>query len=225
LNAPQSQESSPLQIRGPRASSVIVQHVPPNLQDPFLTWQRNVSSAASLFHGYQTTEAYPPVEPSSKPEWVVVIHFDTPGALENWLTSPERAHWMDLLPPELHDFSVKTLPTGLGSWFALTVQAPNATLLPHWKAFLTVLLGLYPAVMLLNIFLAPHLKPLGIPLAMLIGNAASVSFLEYLGMPALSRLLSPWLHANTPETRPLSYLGAALLLAALALMTYLFTLV
>ena len=58
-----------------------------------------------------------------------------------------------------------------------------------------------------------------------IGNAASASFLEWLGMPVITWLLGPWLRANGQEGRVHSFVGLILILGALALMTYLFQLV
>ncbi len=212
---------SPLKIYPPRASSIIVHRVQPDRVDTFLQWERAITSAASLFPGYQVTEAYPPANPELQ-EWVVLMHFDDAKTLESWLNSTQRADWMAKLPPESRNFQVKTLPSGLGE-FLLKPPAEKRNL-PHWKSFLAVLFALYPTVMLLNFFLAPHLKPLGLPLAMLISNAASVAFLEYLAMPFLSKALAPWLQANEPKDRPLSFLGLTLLLTALSLMAYTFNL-
>src|ERR1700689_2621753 len=120
-----------LKIRRPRASSVIVQRIPPDAVDGFLQWQDGVSAAAAEFAGYQTTEVYPPggkqpggKQPGGKqpegmhPEWVVVVHFDDARTLQDWLDSGQRAEWLAKLPSETKDFQLKMLPAGLGSWFA-----------------------------------------------------------------------------------------------------------
>jgi antibiotic biosynthesis monooxygenase (ABM) superfamily enzyme len=210
-----------LEVRGSRASSVIVQRIPRNATDGFLAWQRGISAAAAEFAGYQMSEAYPP--PLGKDEWVVVVHFDDATKLQGWLDSPLRADWIAKLPQEIRDFHVKTLPAGFGSWFAGLPEDGGA--LPHWKMFVTVLLGLYPTVMLLTFFLAPHTERFGLAVAMLIGNAASVAFLEWLGMPLISRFLGSWLRANGKETRTYSLVGLVLILVALGVMTLLFHLI
>jgi uncharacterized protein len=207
-----------LEVRGARASSVIVQHIPPNATEVFLAWQRSISAAAAKFPGYQTTEVYPPS--GGKDEWVAVVHFDDAQTLQGWLDSPQRAEWIAKLPREIRDFHLKLLPAGFGPWFAGLPDDSGP--LPHWKMFLTVLVGLYPTVMLLTFFLSPHTNRFGLAVAMLIGNAASVAFLEWLGMPVMSRLLGPWLRANGKETRALSLVGLALMLAALGAMTFVF---
>jgi uncharacterized protein len=207
-----------LEVRGARASSVIVQRIPPDAVEVFLAWQRSISAAAAKFQGYQTTEVYPPA--GGKDEWVVVVHFNDVQALQGWLDSPQRAEWIAQLPQESRDFSLKLLPAGFGSWFAGLPDDGGP--LPHWKMFLTVLLGLYPTVMLLTFFLSPHTQRFGLAIAMLLGNATSVAFLEWLGMPVLNRWLGSWLRANGKETRAFSLVGLALMLAALGALTFVF---
>ena len=90
---------------------------------------------------------------------------------------------------------------------------------------LTVLVALYPTVMFLAIFLAPHTKGLGLAGSMLVGNAASVAMLEWLIMPVVRRILGPWLRGNENTDRALSLRGMVLIVVALAVMTFLFTLV
>jgi hypothetical protein len=101
---------------------------------------------------------------------VVVLHFDTAAALRGWLDSPERAGWVARLRDEVGEFRLRTLPGGFGPWFA-DPPAP-------WKVALTVLLGLYPTVMLLTLFVGPHTSRLGLALSMLVGNALSVALLQ-----------------------------------------------
>jgi antibiotic biosynthesis monooxygenase (ABM) superfamily enzyme len=216
-----------LEIRPARASSVIVQRIPPDAVDGFMQWQNEVSVAAAKFPGYQTTEVYPPPSGTqsegNQPEWVVVVHFDDAKSLQDWLDSRQRAEWLAKLPSKAKDFQLKMLPAGLGSWFA---GAPEGVVpFPHWKMFLSVLLGLYPTVMLLTFFLSPYTVRYGLAVAMLIGNAASVAFLEWLGMPILSRLLGPWLRANGKRGRAVSLVGLVLILVTLGGMTFAFHMV
>jgi antibiotic biosynthesis monooxygenase (ABM) superfamily enzyme len=223
MNPPSADEGRPpLEIRGPRASSVIVQRIPPDAAAVFLEWQRGITAAAAPFPGYQTTEIYPPS--GRQEEWVVIIHFDDPKSLQDWLDSPRRAEWVAKLPSQLRDFRLKTVPAGFGAWFAgLTADGEP---LPHWKMALTVLVGLYPTVMLLTLFLSPHTQRFGPAVALLIGNVASVCFLEWLATPFLiTPLLGTWLRANGKESRALSAVGAVLIVGSLALMTFLFSLV
>src|SRR5688572_30576282 len=98
---------SRMQVRGVRASSVIVHHVPADAVEQFLEWQRSITQVAVTFSGYQTTEVYPPGDPGQT-VWVVVIHFDNSEALQRWLDAPSRAEWTAKLPAGVADFKLKT---------------------------------------------------------------------------------------------------------------------
>jgi antibiotic biosynthesis monooxygenase (ABM) superfamily enzyme len=223
MNPSSAGEGRPLlEIRSARASSVIVQRIPPDAAEAFLEWQRGITAAAAGFPGYQTTEIYPPS--GQQEEWVVILHFDNLQTLQDWLASPTRAEWVAKMPCPAQNYRLQMVPAGFGAWFA-GLTADGAPL-PHWKMALTVLVGLYPTVMLLNLFLAPHTQRFGPAIALLIGNVASVSFLEWLGTPwIITPLLGPWLQARGKEQRTLSIVGAILIVAALVLMTFLFRLV
>ncbi len=212
---------SNLDLRISKASAVVVQQVPAALADWFMEWQSGVNGAAEGFTGYTGTEVYPPGD-SQRDEWVVVIHFDDEKSLQGWLDSSVRAQWVEKLKAQVGDFELKALPGGFGSWFAGLTQGSEQTPPPSWKMALTVLLGLYPTVMVLTLFPGPYMQPLGLALAMLIGNALSVSILQWAVMPVLNSLLTPWLKANAEKQRALSVGGLFLILVLLAGLALLF---
>ncbi len=211
-------ERAPLDVREARAATMIVHAVPANHVDAFVAWQHDIARAAAAFPGYQGSELYPPVEGAD--DWVLVIQFDDHAALQAWLDSPVRAERIARLPAELQEHRLETMPAGFGSWVVdLAGRRPR---IPHWKSFLLVLVGLYPTVMVLSIVLAPRTEPLGLALAVLVGNVASVAFLEWVGMPALNRLLGPWLRANGRDARAITAAGLVAIVAALAAMALAF---
>jgi uncharacterized protein len=215
--SPSSSSDTPhpaVELRGSRASSVIIHRVPTDSAARFMEWQRGITQTAESFPGYQATDVYPPADRWHQ-QWVVVIHFDNPEALQRWLDSSARSEWIAKLPSEISDFRLKTLPTGFGPWFAGLVGRPEGGLPPSWKMALTVLLGLYPTVMLLTLFVGPHTSPLGLALSMLIGNALSVSILQWAVMPALNALLARWLHAKADQGEIPSVGGLFLILLLL----------
>ena len=169
-----------------RASAAIVHQVPPAAVDWFLDWQRNIMAAAEQFPGYQGTDVYPPAG-GQRNEWVAVIHFEDDESLERWLNSPVRAQWVDKLRAEVGEFELKKLPGGFSAWFA-RLNAP-ADEIPSWKMATTVFFGLYPTVMLLTIFVAPYTSWMGFSYSMLIGNALSVSILQWIVVPMLMKPL------------------------------------
>jgi uncharacterized protein len=210
-----------LEVRVWRASAVIVQRVPAASADWFLKWQRGITGAAESFAGCRGTDVYPP-DDSRRGEWVVVIHFDDATSLQGWLGSPVRAQWVEKLRAQVGDFELKALPGGFGPWFAGLARGPEGAPPPSWKMALTVLLGLYPTVMLLTLFPGPYTQPLGLALAMLIGNALSVSILQWAVMPVLNRLLAPWLRAHADKQRAFSVAGLFLIPVLLAGLAVLF---
>jgi antibiotic biosynthesis monooxygenase (ABM) superfamily enzyme len=213
-----------MQVHGAQASSVIVHRLPPERVERFLELQRGITQAAEDFRGYEATDVYPPTDRQDT-NWVVVIHFDAPETLQRWLDSPVRAEWVEKLRSEMGDFRLKSLPTGFAAWFAGLVNESKGGLPPSWKMALTVLLALYPTVMLLTILLVPHLSPLGLALSMLISNALSVSTLQWVVMPVLEKLLGPWLRANQERQRAYSLGGLVVLLVLLGAMALLFRLI
>jgi uncharacterized protein len=224
-------DSSTFETSGPRvqvvgrgASSVIVHRLAPDRVDQFLTLQRGITEAAKAFPGYQATDVYPPADRQNA-EWVVVIHFDRPETLQGWLDSPVRAGWVDKLRKEMGDFRLKTLPAGFGAWFTGLVDEAGGAPPPSWKIALTVLLQLYPTVMVLAIFVSPHLGPVGLAVTMLISNALSVSILQWAVTPALNRFLGPWVSANEERQRAYSLVGLVVILLSLFGMVILFHLV
>ncbi|MFO0879489.1 MAG: hypothetical protein U0840_19245 [Gemmataceae bacterium] len=213
---------SQAQVCCPQSTSVIVHQVAPGASETFLEWQRGITAAAARFTGYQTTEIYPPTADRLH-EWVIVVHFDDPGNLQAWLNSPQRAEWTSKLPREIQRFRLKTLPSGFAAWFA--GRTDDHEPLPHWKVFLSVLLGLYPTVMVLTLYLAPFTQRFGLAAAILISNVVCCAFLEWLGGPVIQLLLGPWLRARGKEDRARNLMGTALIVAALASMAVLFHLV
>ena len=212
-----------LEVRGARASSVIVQRIDPGAAEVFMEWQRGITTAAAEFLGYQATEVYSPA--GQQEEWVVILHFDDAGSLQSWLDSPTRADWLAKRPSEIGDYRLRTLPTGFGAWFAGLTDATRGALPPSWKIALSVLLALYPTVMVLSILGVAPPSRFGLSVAMLISNILSVATLQWAVTPALTPLLRPWLFANEPHQRALSLGGLVAILLLLGGTAVLFRLV
>ncbi|EHJ48770.1 hypothetical protein DFW101_2766 [Solidesulfovibrio carbinoliphilus subsp. oakridgensis] len=210
-----------MEVRVSKVSAVVVQRVPPEKADWFLEWQRGVSAAAEAFGGFRGTDVYPPA-PGQGDEWIAVIHFDGPEALDAWLGSPVRAEWVEKLKSAIGGFDLKVLSQGFGPWFVCLTPEAGAAPPPSWKMAVIVLLGLYPTVMVLALFPGPFLSPLGLAVSMLVGNALSISILQWLVMPFLNKRFSGWLLANGPGRRLASAGGLAVILGLLAGLAVLF---
>jgi antibiotic biosynthesis monooxygenase (ABM) superfamily enzyme len=203
-----------------RSSAAVVHRVPPSSVKEFKEWQRGITATAEEFPGYEGTDLYPPNDPQSE-EWITVIHFEDDDSLQNWIDSPERAEWVEKLGGAIGEFEMKRLTGGFSAWFSGARKTPKEAT-PGWKMALTVLFGLYPTVMLLSIFVSPFTNPWGFAFSMLIGNALSVSILQWIVMPALVRVLMPWLEANGRAKRALSIVGAVALVGLLVALSFAF---
>jgi antibiotic biosynthesis monooxygenase (ABM) superfamily enzyme len=86
----------------------------------------------------------------------------------------------------------------------------------------TVVLGLFPTVMLLAVFPGPYTACLGFAASMLVGNFLSVAILQWVVMPALTRVLDPWLKATSDKQRAFSVVGMLLILLVLVGLVFIF---
>ncbi len=193
-------------VRKARASAVLVERIPTDLADWFLEWQAGISAAAATLPGYQATDIYPPTEPGSE-EWVVVLHYDTVEHLQLWLDSPLRADWLQKLTGKGVQIELRSMPGGFGAWFTSHTRKPVGPP-PPWKMALTVLLALYPTVMLAAVLTAPLRQALGFPLLMLLNNIVCVAILQWGLMPMLTQRLYGWYRADFRQ-EPILALGVA----------------
>ena len=220
-SAPATDQPLPMDFRRTRVSTVVAQRVAADRVPRFLECQRALTEAAMGFPGYQSTELYPPAEGQSG-DWVAILHFDDEPSLKHWLDSPVRADWVKKLREEVGEFELKTLPSGYGIWFAGLATGPEGKPPPDWKIAMTVLLGLYPIVMLLYVSIGPYLFPLGLAASMLISNTISVAIGQWITMPVLTNVLRGWFDANTPDKRAFSFGVLALMWLFLIFLVVLF---
>lgn len=172
-----------------RSSALIVQRVSDDRQDAFIQWQRGITGSAKAFPGYERTDVFPPV-PGERAEWYVMVHFRGHDALEQWLNSAARADWLRQRPAELGEFTLHEI-RGFEGWFPAGRGNPEGP--PGWKMALTVLLGLYPTVMILSLVLSRPLASLPYSLGLLVSNVVSVCLLQWIVMPLLTKAFSAWL--------------------------------
>jgi uncharacterized protein len=194
------------------ASAIITESIPPERRDDSLRWVRGITRAAESVPGYRETNVLPPLEADGR-DWITIIHFQTRSELEAWIDSEVRAQWVERFHREFSDFTLHQVQGGLSSWF-------SQQRLPGWKMALTVLLALYPTVMLISLVIMPWLGRLPLAASMLIGNMISVSALQGILMPRLNRRLAFWLKPAALIDRRSNLLGVLFVVG-----TILFTLV
>ncbi|MFC9788866.1 antibiotic biosynthesis monooxygenase [Rhodococcus sp. NPDC127528] len=204
------------------AVTVAVSHPPvPGREAEFLAWQRRVADAERAFPGFRGSEMHRPV-PGIQEDWIILFTFDSSENLDRWLTSPERAVLLEE-GREFRDFKVQRIANPYGSWF----PAPGAGAAPtaSWKTALSVLMGLYPTVVVLTILIAEVWPGAPLWVSLLVGNVLSVSILTWVVMPVVTRVLGFWLEPDDPHDRRTERLGVAISVGFLAVAAIVFWLV
>jgi antibiotic biosynthesis monooxygenase (ABM) superfamily enzyme len=188
----------------------------PGSEAEYERWQSGINAAAATFPGFQQARVFPP-RPPSQPDWGIVYAFDTQDNLQRWLDSDARRERLERGQALFEQTSERHLAGGFGNWFVPGEGSPHATFPPGWKQVLTVLLALYPTVMLITLGLVPPLKRVfPQPIWMFISNLVSVAFLQYVAMNVVKRALRFWLLPDLAARDRANLVGLAIVFGAYA---------
>ncbi|MFM7426498.1 MAG: hypothetical protein ACKO7W_16145 [Elainella sp.] len=207
-------------------SSVVLEYVVPNQQnEAFQRWYGALIRTAEAQAGFLRADPCPPLFcVGDVVKWYSIVHFDTPAHLNQWLNSPDWKIMLESGQEILKAYKFKSFTTGLEGWFASGASSGSLGP-PSWKQILSVVLGLYPTILIQGLIFSA----LGImqdwpqTVSLLINNLITSSALTWLVMPQISRLLRFWLqpaYRNAPLRTNL--IGAALVLTALGMMVIVF---
>ncbi|MEO0652507.1 MAG: antibiotic biosynthesis monooxygenase [Planctomycetota bacterium] len=175
-------------------AAVVARDVEPRSVHDYERWLTGIGEAQAAFEGSLGTTVLRPAGESGS--YLAVLQFSDRAHLDAWLESEERRSWLARLD-RLGTTETLFVPlAGLEYLGAPPSSAPEAGP-PRWKTGVMVLTGLYPIVALLGVVLDPLLEPLPEPLALLASLAVSVSLMVWVVLPALGRLLTPWLHGTS----------------------------
>ncbi len=200
--------------------TVVVNHrVDPEREQDFVQWQERVIAAERTFPGFRGSDLLPPV-PGVQREWAILTTFDTAAHLEDWLTSSERRAVL-AEGSDFADFSVRRMASPYGSWFGRRRGTAEAAT-PDWKTALSVLVGLYPTVVLLTLGLTEIWPNAPLWSSLLVGNILSVSVLTWVVMPTVTRLLRFWLEPEPPGSRRNDLVGLVVSVGFLTLAAVVF---
>lgn len=204
--------------------TVVVSHpVDADQVEEFLAWQQRVIESERTFPGFGGSELFRPV-PGAQDEWTTVFRFDTQEHLDGWLESPERKRLLEE-GADFHEFELRRIASPFGSWFAFGDEG-EAEAPAQWKTALSVLVGLYPTVVLLTLGISEIWEDGKLWETLLLGNILSVSLLTWVVMPIVTGALRFWLAPDPRQASPrLDALGAAVSVAFLTLAAIVFWLV
>jgi antibiotic biosynthesis monooxygenase (ABM) superfamily enzyme len=171
--------------------TVVVSHpIAPADVDAFLAWQKRVTDAERRFAGFRGAELFRPV-PGVQDEWTALYHFDTDEHLNAWLGSAERKKLL-AEGKRFANFKLNRISSPFGSWFTQPTSDDQGS--PgQWKTALSVLVGLYPTVVLLTLAISELWKNAELWASLLVGNILSVTLLTWVVMPVVTRGLRFWL--------------------------------
>jgi antibiotic biosynthesis monooxygenase (ABM) superfamily enzyme len=205
--------------------TVVVSHpVSAGNEQEFLAWQERMTEAERAYPGFRGSELFRPV-PGIQETWTTVYRYDTSENLERWLASPERARLLEEATA-FSDFELHRISSPYGSWFAFPDGAPDAKPPSSWKTALSVLVGLYPTVVVLTIVISELWESAELWQSLLLGNVLSVCLLTWVVMPVVTRALRFWLAPEPAAAGPrVDVLGTVVSIVFLTLAALVFWLV
>jgi antibiotic biosynthesis monooxygenase (ABM) superfamily enzyme len=195
LAGPTSQHVLLSHAEGDTVTVVISHPVRPEHETEFVAWHDRLTAAENQHPGFQGSQLYRPVS-GIQANWTAVLRFDTAEHLDAWLGSPQRAALLDE-GRHFRDFDLQRVSSPYGSWFSSVEEAGGGGP-PQWKSALSVLVALYPTVVLLTLGISALWKHGPLWATLLVGNVLSVTLLTWVVMPVVTRALRFWL-APAPD--------------------------
>jgi uncharacterized protein len=212
-------------------SSVVIEYIVPGQKAwSFRHWHRQLIQSAKSAEGFVRADRHRPLKcEDGALKWYSVIHFDQPQHLNQWLDSESRTIILQAGKGIFETYSFKSFSTGLEGWFSRRSGAESTNLgPPEWKQILSVVLGLYPIIMVQEaIFNRLELFDDWSPASAMWVNLMITSIiLTFFVMPFIVKALDFWLQpANRVASIRAEVVGLGMVLASMAVMILLFGLV
>ena len=202
--------------------TIVVSHaINPAYEEAFLAWQQRMTDAERMFPGFLGAELFRPV-PGVQREWTALYRYDSDEHVDAWLESDERQKLLDE-GERFQDFELRRISSPFGSWFSPPAADGEGGGPARWKTAISVLVGLYPTVVLLTLAISEIWSGAPLWASLLLGNVLSVSLLTWVVMPVVTRALGFWLvpgHGRPPAR--LDLIGTVVAFAFLTLAALLF---
>lgn len=203
--------------------TVVVSHnVAADRESDFLAWQQRIGAIERAFPGFRSSELHPPI-PGVQDAWTIVNTFASAEDLNHWLDSPERQAILEE-GAEFEDFDIQRIASPYGAWFQASRDSAGG-MPPLWKQAVSVLVGLYPTVVLLTLGLSEIWPGSQLWISLLVGNVLSCTLLTWVVMPIVTRALGFWLEPEDKAGTRVDVLGLVVSIVFLTFAATLFYLV
>lgn len=210
-------------------SSLVMEHIVAiAAENAFERWQQELRETASHHVGFVRLDRCPGlVCDNDVVKHYTIIHFDSPEHLKQWIDSKQRQRLNQRGQQVFRAYRYKSFTTGLEGWFSRRASGDENSNLgpPVWKQVLSVVLGLYPLIMLRLTFVPESAFPQSWSNSMvtLLATLATSSLLAIVVMPFITQLFSFWLYpAYRKSTVSIDLIGLAIVGVGLITMAVLF---
>ncbi|MEV6564995.1 antibiotic biosynthesis monooxygenase [Streptomyces kronopolitis] len=199
--------------QAPEAVTAVISHeVRPGHERAFLDWQERTLHEQEKAPGFMGSELFKPVR-GVQEHWVVVFRFDSRAHLDEWLESDARKALLAEGSSHFTSYDVRKVGSSFSGWFQFD-HGRSGSAPPNWKQAMSVVLALYPTVMVLNLTVGIALQKLTIReyIGLFLSNVLSVSALTWLLMPLVNKALAFWLVPGRCTSRRSQLLGIGVVL-------------
>ena len=161
---------------------LVVRNVLPKRLAEFEEWAREMTTFAQTFAGFLGTSIIRPRD-AARPEYVIVVRFDSYDHLKTFMDSPERAEYIKHSEPfTMGEISVQEM-NGFESFFSLPGTTATARPPARYKMAILTLLVIYPTLLGISTIIGMLFRGYPRPLTILLTAILMVLLMTWLLMP------------------------------------------
>ncbi len=166
--------------------------VRPGFETDYEDWLAEIIELASAQPGYLGVDVLKPSARTGN-DYVIIFRFDSYAHCRAWELSKGRAAATAKLEGMIEGVATVKQVTGLEFWFELPEIPAGATASRH-KMAITVAVVIYALALAVQGIFGAHLAELPLAVRLLVVVTIQVSLMTYVLMPAVTKLLKPWLY-------------------------------
>jgi hypothetical protein len=169
--------------------------VKPGFEEKFETELHEFIVRSVQTEGQLGVSVMRPVQGSGSRQYGILRRFSDSASRDRFYESPLFKQWEATIASLTEGEPRQQRLSGLESWFVLPGQQAVIPP-PPWKMAVVTVIGVWPTSILVPWLLNPLMNGLPFPLQALLVAVGIVILLTWAIMPALVRILSPWLYPN-----------------------------